>query len=708
MTLSIPRTRGSRTRLQAVYLLAVPIAALWIGGVMSCATDADPYLWLEEVEGQVPLAWAVEQSRATSAELEAQPGFRELEARLLAILDSPSRIPGVVKRGEYLYNFWRDAAHPRGLWRRATLAEYRKPEPAWDVLLDLDALAREEGENWVWAGSDCLWPEHERCLISLSRGGGDAEVVREFDVKARAFVAGGFALPEAKHGVAWRDRDTLFLGTDFGPGSLTTSGYPRIVKEWKRGTPLAAAELVFEGKTSDVSVGAGHDPTPGFERSFVYRGPTFFTSELYLRRAGTLVRIEKPDDAEPIVHREWLFLRLRSPWTLGARTYPAGALLAARLEPWLAGERDVDVVYEPGERRSLRDFSPTRTRFLLNELDNVRSRIFALTPGPAGWQREPLAQLPELGSASAQAAEPRESDEYFLTVTDFLTPTSVSFGTVGSEPEKLKQLPSLFSAEGLRATQHETVSADGTRIPYFEIGPATPAPEGGRPTLLYGYGGFEVSMLPSYMALVGKAWLERGGVYVLANIRGGGEFGPSWHTSAIQANRPRAYEDFAAVAEDLVRRGVTRPAHLGIMGGSNGGLLVGNMLTRRPELFGAVVCEVPLLDMQRYHKLLAGASWMEEYGNPDDPAQWSFMRGFSPYHNVRAGVRYPRVLFMTSTRDDRVHPGHARKMVARMKAQGHDVLYYENTEGGHGMAANNAQSARMEALAFTFLWKQLQ
>ncbi len=689
-------------------VLAALSAVLSVAGAVSCVSDDDPYLWLEDVEGQAPLAWAVEQSRATAAELEAEPGFRELEARLLSILDSPARIPAVSKRGSYLYNFWRDAAHPRGLWRRTTLEEYRTSEPSWDVLLDLDALARDERENWVWGGASCLWPAHERCLISLSRGGGDAEVVREFDLTTRRFVADGFSLPEAKHSVAWRDRDSVYVGTDFGPGSLTTSGYPRIVKEWKRRTPLAEAETVYEGQPGDVSVGAARDFTPGFERDFVYRGPTFFTNEVYLRRAGALVRIEKPDDATALAYREWLLLRLRTPWTLEGRTYPAGALLAARFERWLAGEREVEVIYEPGERRSLDDLSPTRGHVLLSELDNVRSRLYVLTPGSEGWAREPLTELPELATASATAADPLESDEYFLTLTDFLTPTRLLFGSVGSEPELLKQLPGLFSAEGLRVSQHEALSADGTRVPYFEIGPAAPAPEGGRPTLLYGYGGFEVSMLPGYRAIVGSAWLERGGVYVLANIRGGGEFGPSWHTSALKENRPRAYEDFIAVAEDLMRRGVTQPSRLGIMGGSNGGLLMGNMLTRRPDLFGAIVCAVPLLDMQRYHKLLAGASWMAEYGNPDDPAEWRFMRGFSPYHNVRAGVRYPRVLFMTSTRDDRVHPGHARKMVARMKAQGHDVLYYENTEGGHGMAANNAQSAHMEALAYAFLWKELQ
>jgi prolyl oligopeptidase len=613
-----------------------------------------------------------------------------------------------VKRGPHLYNFWRDAAHPRGLWRRTTLEEYRKAEPSWDVLLDVDALARGEGENWVWGGADCLWPEYERCLVSLSRGGGDAEVVREFAVSKRAFVAGGFELPEGKHAVSWQDRDVLYVGTDFGPGSLTTSGYPRIAKQWKRGTPLAQAETVYEGEATDVSVSAARDHTPGYERDFVARSPTFFTNEVYLRRGGALARIEKPDDAMLSWQREWLFLRLRSAWTLAGRTYPAGTLLAARFERWLAGERDVEVVYEPGERRSLQDFRHTRSRFLLSELDNVRSRLFVVARGPTGWQREPLARLPELAQAAVTPAEPLDSDAYFLTLSDYLTPTRLSFGSVGSEPELLKQLPSLFATDGLRVTQHEAVSADGTRVPYFEIGPATPAPDGGRPALLYGYGGFEVSMLPAYRALVGSAWLERGGVYVVANIRGGGEFGPAWHTAALRENRPRSYEDFIAVAEDLIRRGVTQPSQLGIMGGSNGGLLMGNMLTRRPDLFGAIVCEVPLLDMRRYHKLLAGASWMDEYGNPDDPAQWSFMRDFSPYHNVRAGARYPRVLFMTSTRDDRVHPGHARKMVARMKAQGHDVLYYENTEGGHGMAANNAQSAHMSALAYAFLWKQLR
>jgi prolyl oligopeptidase len=668
----------------------------------------DPHLWLEDVQGSAPLAWVKERSAECVAELTADPAFRPLEQRLLAIFDSQERIPLVSKHGPQLYNFWRDAAHERGLWRRTSLAEYRTARPHWDVLLDLDALARDEAESWVWQGAQLLWPDDARALISLSRGGGDAHLVRELDLRTRAFPQDGFALPQAKSQVAWQSRDAIYVGTDFGPGSLTRSGYPRIVKLWKRGTPLAAAQLVYEGEPDDVYVTAGRDFTPGFERNYIYRAPTFFTTELRLQTADGWVRVEKPEDAQPTLHREWLLLRLRSAWTLAGRSYPAGSLLASRLEPWLEGRREIEVLFTPDARRSLQSVSTTRGHLLLTELDQVRSRVAVLSPTAQGWQREPLGALPALTTVSATAADPLRSDEYFLDVTGFLTPSALHLGEVGGgTPEKLRQLPAFFDASGLAVTQHEARSADGTAVPYFQVGPAQPAATGNLPTLLYGYGGFEVSMLPAYSASVGTAWLARGGVYVVANIRGGGEFGPSWHSAARKQHRHRAYEDFAAVAEDLIRRGITRPGRLGAMGGSNGGLLVGNLLTRRPDLVGAIVCQVPLLDMRRYHRLLAGASWMDEYGDPDDPAQWEFIRGFSPYHGVSAKQRYPRVLFVTSTRDDRVHPGHARKMVARMKAQGHDVLYYENTEGGHALAANNAQQAFMSALAFSFLWRQL-
>lgn len=668
----------------------------------------DPYLELEDVTGEMALSWVREQNRECTAALAENDAFRALDARVLAIMDSDQRIPYVAKHGAYYYNFWRDAANPRGLWRRTSLEEYKKPDPAWEVIIDLDALAAAEGENWVWEGADYLKPECERCLITLSRGGADAAVVREFDIPSRRFVEGGFALPEAKSSTAWRDRDHIFVGTDFGPGSLTSSGYPRVVKEWRRGTPLAEAVTVFEGDEADVSVAAWRDLTPGFERDFVRRGVTFWSDEMYLRRDGKLVRIEKPADAIAKVHRDLLLLELRSDWNLGDVTYPAGALVAADFDAFLAGDRRFDVLFQPSERRSLVTFSPTRHHIIVNELDNVRNRLYVATRDGAAWRREPLPGLPRFGTVGATAIDPDSTDDYFATISDYLTPSSLLAGTIGGGPASLlRQLPAFFDAKGLVVNQHEAISADGTRVPYFEVSRENLALDGKAPTIVYGYGGFEIPVLPGYQASTGAGWLERGGVYVAANIRGGGEFGPAWHQAALKENRKRAYEDFIAVAEDLVRRKVTSPAHLGALGGSNGGLLVGNMLTMRPDLFGAIVCQAPLLDMRRYHKLLAGASWMAEYGDPDRPEEWEFIREFSPYHNVKAGTKYPRTLFTTSTRDDRVHPGHARKMVALMKSMGHDVLYYENIEGGHAGAADNRQAAFKSALAYTFLWNEL-
>jgi prolyl oligopeptidase len=480
------------------------------------------------------------------------------------------------------------------------------------------------------------------------------------------------------------------------------------VKEWRRGTPLSAATLVYEGQPGDVGVGAWHDDTPGFERDFVSRGITTYSNEQFLRRDGRLIRIEKPDDAEAGTFREWLIVKLRTDWSVGGRTYVSGALIATRLEDFLGGKRGFDVLFEPTERSSLEGWSTTRNAILLEVLDNVRSRLYVVRNADGAWTRSAVPGLPEFGTIGASPVDYRQSDEFWLTVTDFLKPNSLALGVVGGGPaEELKQAPVFFDAGRDTVSQHEAVSKDGTRIPYFEVGPARPQANGKAPTLLTGYGGFEVSELPAYSGTRGAGWLERGGVLVVANIRGGGEFGPKWHQAGVKAGRHRVYEDFIAVAEDLIRRGVTTPQRLGCLGGSNGGLLVGNMLTMRPDLFGAIVCQAPLLDMRRYHKLLAGASWMGEYGDPDDPKQWEFIRTWSPYQNVRKDVKYPRTLFTSSTRDDRVHPGHARKMVARMKEQGHDVLYYENVEGGHAGAANNRQRAFMSALGYTFLWKQL-
>jgi len=693
----------------SLITLAGACATVSSPGTHSSASPAteDPFMWLEDVTAESSLVWARAHNAKSKSEL-VDGEFRALETRLKAILDSEEKIPYVGKIGAHYYNLWQDAKNPRGLWRRTTPEEYAKAAPAWETVLDLDALGKSEGVSWVWHGADVLEPDDRLCLLSLSPGGSDADVVREFDLETKSFVEGGFHVAEAKSSVTWRDKDHLWIGTDFGPGTMTESGYPRQSKLWKRGTPLESAELVYEGQPSDVSVSVGHDSTPGFERDIAGRGMTFWTNEMAVRQDGKWLPIAKQDDANAGFWREWLFIELRSDWQVGGQSFTAGSLLVTKLADNLAGKAAYEVLFAPSERVSLAGYSPTRHHVLLSTLDNIKSRIHVLTPGPNGWTREELPGLPEIGQVGVDPIDADESDEYFLTVTGFLTPPSLHVGELGkSAPHLLKSTPAFFDTANLTVSQHEATSQDGTKIPYFEVRRADRPLDGTTPTLLYAYGGFEISMTPGYNSLVGAAWLEQGGTYVLANIRGGGEFGPKWHQAALKEHRTRCYEDVAAVARDLIARKVTSVAHLGVMGGSNGGLMVGNMVTLYPELFGAAVCQVPLLDMRRYHHLLAGASWMGEYGDPDDPAQWAYIQGFSPYQNVKAGTDYPRTLFMTSTKDDRVHPGHARKMVAKMEEQGHDVLYYENIEGGHGGAADNGQRAFMTSMAYRFLWREL-
>ncbi|MDQ3205092.1 MAG: prolyl oligopeptidase family serine peptidase [Pseudomonadota bacterium] len=675
--------------------------------------STDPHLWLEEVAGDKPLAWVRGENAKTEAKLATSPSFKQLEAQILSILDSDAKIPGVQKIGDYYYNFWKDKNHERGLWRRTTLEEYRKDQPQWETVIDLDALNKSEGENWVWHGADCLKPKppgkvYERCLIALSRGGADADVTREFDLSTQSWVQDGFFRPEAKGGLGWIDRDNVYVFTDFGEGSMTGSGYPRIVKQWTRGTPMESARVVYEGGPEDMYIAAGHDHTPGYERDFVMRTIAFYNDELYLRgEDGKLVKVDAPNSANKSVHKDWLVLELREPYTAGGTTYPAGSLIAADFDAFMAGGRDFTTLFEPTATTSLAGFTWTANHLVLNVLDDVKNRLSVLTPAQQGeWTRSEFTGAPTFGTLGVGAVDSDESDAVWLTATDYLSPTTLALAQVGQAPEVLKTMPTFFDASTHEIAQHFATSKDGTKVPYFVVQPKGVVLDGSTPTLLYGYGGFEISLTPSYSGSVGKGWLEKGGVYAVANIRGGGEYGPRWHQAALKANRHKAYEDFAAVARDLIARKVTSPGHLGIQGGSNGGLLTGNMLTQYPELFGAVVIQVPLLDMQRYHKLLAGASWMAEYGNPDT-ADWEFIRTFSPYHLFDAKQDYPPTLFTTSTRDDRVHPGHARKMAARMIEAGKDVRYYENIEGGHGGAANNAQSAHMSSLALTFLWNQL-
>jgi prolyl oligopeptidase len=699
-------------------LLALAVPAM--SQTPPAATVPDPYLWLEDVQGERALAWVRERNAATEAQLMARPGFEARRTAIREVLDSRAQIPTVKRRGDWLYNLWRDAANPRGLWRRSTLAEYRKPEPAWETVLDVDALGKAEGENWVWSGATCLGPSYRRCLVSLSRGGADATVVREFDTVDKRFVDGGFVVPEAKTQVDWLDENTLVVGSDFGPGSLTDSGYARTVRRWQRGTKLADAPVLFEGRKTDVAAWASIDRTPGFERTLLGRSIDFYSNEVALLQGGKATPIDKPADAQLSFWRDRVLIELRSDWPVAGQTFKRGSLLVGDAAAYLRGERRLMALFVPTATRSLAAWSTTRSTVLLNVLDNVASRLEEhklAAKGRTGWTRREV-KAPYPGTLSVEPLHDpllktdALAEAYWLNASDFLQPDSLQLGRTGTDQrDTLKARPAFFDATGMRAEQRFATSADGTRVPYFVVWPKDAKPaasaNGKNPTLLYGYGGFEVSMQPWYSGSIGRAWTSQGGVFVVANIRGGGEYGPAWHQAALLGNRQKAFDDFAAVAEDLIKTGVTSPQHLGIEGGSNGGLLVGAVMLQRPELFNAVVCQVPLLDMQRYHKLLAGASWMAEYGDPDKPEHWAALSKYSPYQNVKATQKLPPVLFVTSTRDDRVHPGHARKMAARMLEQGHRVLYWENIEGGHGGAADNAQRAQMQALEYAFLWQQL-
>ncbi len=675
---------------------------------------ADAYQWLEDVQGERALDWVREHNVVSQGALQARPDYAGLRKDLLSVLNAKDRIPMVRRYGPWLYNLWQDEAHKRGLWRRTTLAEYAKPAPEWETVLDLDALGQAEQESWVFAGSNCLGPDYRRCLLSLSRGGSDAHVVREFDTQSKTFVEDGFKLPEAKSEVEWIDADHIYVGTDFGTGSLTDSGYPRVIKAWARGTPLSEAKTAFEGEAKDVAASVQVDRTPGFERTIFQRSLDFYnTARFLLKPDGKLASLDMPSDVQEQFWGARLLMHPRSDWKIGKQHFPSGSLLLADAAAYLRGERKFQVLFKPTPTRSLAGYTVTRDQLILNVSENVASRLeewsFATVKPMHRVIQAPFPGTLSLGGLyDSELAKDELADRYFVNYADFLTPDTLYLAQAGVDTrEKVKGREPQFDASGMKVEQHFAKSKDGTRVPYFVIWPAGAKADGKNPTLLYGYGGFEISMAPAYSGGRGLAWYGRGGVLVLANIRGGGEFGPAWHQAAVKAHKQRSYDDFIAVAQDLIQRKITSPSHLGIQGGSNGGLLVGATFVQRPDLFNAVVCQVPLLDMRRYHLLLAGASWMAEYGDPDKTAEWAWISKYSPYQNVKAGVKYPKVLFTTSTRDDRVHPGHARKMAALMEAQGHDFLYYENIEGGHGGAADNEQRATMQALEYTFLWQQL-
>jgi prolyl oligopeptidase len=666
----------------------------------------DPYIWLEDIHGAKPLAWVKDQNAKSLGLLKADPAYQKNYDFILKVLDAKDRIPyGGVDHG-FVYNYWQDAEHPKGLWRRTTVADYAKAAPTWDVLLDVDKLAADEKENWVWKGTSCS-PSEKRCLVHLSRGGGDAVVVREFDLPAKAFVKDGFFLKEAKSDVTLVDDDTVLFGTDFGAGSMTSSGYPRIVKIWHRGDKIEAAKTLLEGKDSDVSVSATELRNGNEAKTLIVRGPSFFETEYYgVVADGAGPKLPVPLSAQlQGLFKGHLLFTLREDWTPpGQAKIGKGVLVALELAKIGADNPGpVTTIYAPGPRASIESVATGRDAVYVSVLNNVigEVRVFRLKGGK--WADKTLP-LPDGGSAHIISTNDY-GPEVYLSFESFLKPSTLYFDSGTDAPKEIKSLPPRFDAAGLETVQYEATSKDGTKIPYFVMRPKNL--KGPAPTILYGYGGFEISETPSYSANFGALWVKQGGVFVLANIRGGGEFGPGWHEAALKENRQKAFDDFAAVAADLIARKITTAKRLGIVGGSNGGLLVSTVMTQHPELLGAVVCQVPLIDMIRYTQIGAGASWIGEYGDPSDPKMADYIRTYSPYQNVSKDKKYPPVFFVTATSDDRVTPVHARKMAARMEEQGHDVLFYENTDGGHAAAANHKQSAELWGLTFVYLAEKL-
>lgn len=668
------------------------------------APDDDPYLWLEEVEGERALAFVAQQNRLTLEKF-GGTSFAIDRDTLTAIYDRPDNIPYVTRRGGFLYNLWKDTHNPRGLWRRTTLEEFRGPNPKWDVLLDIDKLATEENEDWLLGWTHALPGKHPRTIVSLSRGGSDAATLREFDLDTRTFVSDGFVLPEAKSGVEWLNADTLLLSSAYGEGMATTSGYARTVRLWRRGEEVDRAPVIFEAPPDRMGVYCNVDDTGPAPRVWFIDRIDFFNFHAWLgNETGAQLKLDLPTSIWLEAHQDWFAVKLRTAWTVGGRTYAPDMVLGMSLSAFLAGDRSFTVVFEPGPRRALQGFSWAADRLVLSILDELRPVFEVCTPSANGWARDRLRGIPEIGVVDVWRLDRHESEsngDLLANVQDPLTPPSLMLIEGVSHPALLKQAPRTFAADGLVVTQHEAISIDGERIPYVQTGPA--AETGDAPVYMSAYGGFGLAVRPHYNLALGKLWLERGGTTVQANIRGGGEFGTRWHDAGRYAGKRLAHDDFAAVAADLVRRGVTRPNRIAAEGGSNGGILISNMLTRYPERFGALLCTIPLIDMRRYTKLLAGASWIAEYGDPDKPEEWAWLQTYSAYHTARPGQNYPPILIATTRRDDRVHPGHARKMTAKLQAMGYEAWFYEPAAGGHGYGKDNKERAAFTALGYTFL-----
>jgi prolyl oligopeptidase len=692
-----------------IFMLAASVLAA--SSLPVSAQDAgDPYSWLEEIEGERALDWVRAENARSLAILESDPHFATMRAEALAILTSPARIPiGSIHHGA-VYNFWQDETHVRGLWRRASVESYRKGVPAWEVLIDFDQLAKDEGENWVSGRFDCLSPEYRHCMVEMSRGGSDASTWREFDTSTKQFVRDGFVVPEAKSDVSWVDADTLAVGTDWGQGTLTESGYPRILKSWRRGTALEKASMLFEGSATDVAVRSDVEQDRGAQ-VFVLRGVSFFETEYYYAPGLTAPsRLPLPlnSDIRGVLDGRAIFF-LREAWRHRDRNYPLGCVIAYDLKTGGA-----ELVFAANETQSVESVEVGETGLVIQYLDNVSGKAARVERNDKGEWRASEIPLPVNGVLKIVSAG-GGTDDALLSFESLVTPPSLYFVTPANRVERIFQAPAVYDASDVVVEQRFATSKDGTRIPYFVMGRKAVLDKGNAPTVQYGYGGFLIATLPGYYedpsrpqhgGLAGKLWVSRGGVLVLANIRGGSEYGPRWHQAGLRENRQKVFDDFIAVSEDLVRTGVTSPGRLGAIGRSNGGLLMGVVVNQRPDLYSAAVIGVPLLDMRRYTKLGAGASWVAEYGDPDT-ADWSYMSKWSPYQNMRENVAYPRVFYYTSTRDDRVHPGHARKAAAKMKSLGRDYFYYENVEGGHGGTANQDQLAYRIALEYTYFVRML-
>lgn len=664
------------------------------------ATDEDPFLWLEEVESEASLNWVKSKNQISDERLKANPLFAQLEQSYLEAFNDKDKIayPSIV--GNYAYNLWKDETNERGLWRRMPLADYKAGKQEWETVLDIDALAAAENRKWVFAGADWLSPDNKLCLLSLSDGGTDENIIREFNAETKTFVEGGFTFPSSKGGVTWIDENTLFVGRNFGAGSLTNSGYPRQLKLHKRGESLEDAKLVFETDTTSVAAYGFSYTDNESKKVFVYNLIAFYNVELYMLDGEETKRIEIPKDAEIAgLHKNQMVLSLQSDWAVGENTFTKGSVVSFDLDPFMAGDRNINKMYEPDATSSFSSLSECKDFVVVNIMDNVQSKLVKFTWEDGEWVSSAL-DAPALGSIYIRSTS-KESNEYFFIYSNLITPSTL-YVADDKGMAVVKKLKDNFNADNLVAEQFSATSKDGTQIPYFVVHKADMELNGTNPTMIYAYGGFNVAEQPDYDSRVGIGWLEQGGVYVLANIRGGGEFGPSWHQAAKKENRQNAYDDFYAVTEDVIAKKISSPENLGAFGWSNGGLLAGVVYTQRPDLYSAVVVGAPLLDMKRYSKLLAGASWMGEYGNPDVPEEWEYIKKYSPYHNLSADKKYPEVFFVTSTKDDRVHPGHARKMAALMESMEHPYLYHETIEGGHGAASTNAQQAYNWAAIYTY------